>query len=64
MNDQNSSMSMVEKSADTLLENLTKTMLKAVNKSKSSSGNNLNQNELKKTIKDIIEASELNDENK
>jgi|UniRef100_UPI0040470F45 hypothetical protein len=64
MVDQNSSMPIDEKSNDTSLENLTKTMLKAINKSKSSANENFNPNELKKTIKDIIETSELNDENK
>lgn len=44
---------------DSALENLTKLMLKTINNSKSPSKENLNVNELKKTIKDLIENSEL-----
>jgi hypothetical protein len=50
-------------SDNSALEILTKKMLKEIKKTKSSSSETLNVNELKKTIKDLIEKSELNNEN-
>ena len=62
MINENSNSSDVKGSADSALETLTKTMLKAIKKSKNSSKDNFNVSELKKTIKDLIENSELNNE--
>ena len=53
----------VNGSDNSALEILTKKMLKEIKKTKSSSSESLNVNELKKTIKDLIENSELNNEN-
>jgi hypothetical protein len=53
----------VNSSDNSALEILTKKMLKEIKKTKSSSNESLNVNELKKTIKDLIENSELNNEN-
>ncbi len=48
--------------SDSALENITKLMLKTINNSKSLSRENLNKSELKKTIKDLIENSEFDNE--
>ena len=63
MINENLKSSNVRNSNDNALENLTKAMLREINKTKSSPYENFNVNELRKTIKDLIERSELNNEN-
>jgi hypothetical protein len=63
MNNINTDISNVKGSVDQALESLTKKMLTAIKNTKKTTNENLNVVELKKTIKDLIENSELNDEN-
>ena len=62
MTDENLISNKSRRVEDAALENLTKEMLRAVNKSKNPSTENSNESELKKIIKDFIERSEVNNE--